>query len=84
MRTARAEEVVVGKATGISGGEIGSAEATRAVIDAVKLRVVEDVETFRAEFEALTLPDMEVLEQAQVELGPLRIIQDVALRRTER
>ena len=56
-----------------------SAPKACAAVDAVPLRVIEDVETFRAEFKGLALPDLEIFEQAHVELRSMRDVQSIAL-----
>src|SRR5579863_7229548 len=64
VRTAGAEEVAVGEATGVAGRKSGAAKATGAVVDPVKLRVVEHVVRFGPELEGLRLGECEMLEEA--------------------
>src|SRR5437016_7536407 len=53
------------------------AAASKAVIDAVELRVIKDVERFPAEFESSFFADGETLEDAEAEVEASGIVQGV-------
>src|SRR5580700_3966289 len=81
MRAAGPHKVVVGQAIqSIAGIEIPASKTTGAGINAVPLRVVEDVERFGPELDGLLLFDFKMLEQAHVEVGARRILHNIALR----
>src|SRR5277367_125483 len=84
MRTARPQEVVIGQATGVARVKVGPCKAACSSVHAAPLRVVEDVERLRAKLEAGVLTNLEMLKQAHVEVGALRIVQHVASRGPKR
>src|SRR5580693_7016385 len=81
MRAAGPHKVVVGQAIqGVASIEIPSAKTTGAGVDAVPLRVIEDVERFGAELDGPFLLDFKMLEQTHVEVGTRRVLHNIALR----
>jgi hypothetical protein len=73
MRAGRPQEVIVVVTTRIARREI-RAETTGPAVDAVPLRVVEDIEPLRAKLDRTRFGEGEVLEQAHLEVGPLRVV----------
>ena len=83
VRTARVQEVVV-EAAGIACRIVGPAVTRDVVIDPIPLRMVEDVEPFRAELKSPGFREREALKQSHVEIGARGIVQEVAARVAER
>src|SRR5581483_12473063 len=68
MSPARVQEAVSRQAARVARRIVRSRETRRPVVDAGPLRVIEDVEAFRAKLEVAILGEEEALEQAHVEV----------------
>ena len=84
MRCRNVEEIVL--AYGICARiQIRAVARTRTPVpcDVSPLCVVEDVERLCPKFEAYPLRDGEMFKQRHIEVGPVRIVQDVSSRSAE-
>src|SRR5271165_1954379 len=78
--------------SGVTGSVAGAAVATNCITACIaevrivdsELSMVEDIKSFHAKLKKASFRDFEMLEQAHVEINPMRVVQEVSPRISER